>query len=174
MVGFKMKHFNKIFQTLFIICILFLVSSTAEIFSKEKESKQPIEITAERMTSDQKSMKIIFIGNVVAIRDNLTISSDKMVVYNDEKSKKLEKIIAEGHVKIKKEKRFASGDRAVYIENEEKIILTGNPHAWEDGNKIIATEMIYLIGEDKFVVKGSKEKKIKLTLYPDKKNEKKK
>jgi hypothetical protein len=32
--------------------------------------------------------------------------------------------------------------------------------------------MIFLLNEDKFIVKGSKEKKIKLTLYPDQKNKK--
>lgn len=164
-----MKIFSKTFQILLIICIVFPSLGAAERFSKEKKDNLPIEITAERMISHQKSNKIIFIGNVVAKRGNLTIFSDKMTVYNSKKGKKLEKIVAQGNVKIEKGERFASGDRAVYIEKEEKIVLTGNPHAWEKDNEIVATEMIFLVNEDKFVVKGSKGKKIKLTLYPEQK-----
>ncbi len=162
-----MKIFNKTFQVLLIICIVFPSPGAAERFSKEKKNNLPIEITAEKMISHQKSNKIIFIGNVTAKWGNLTIFSDKMTVYNSKKGKKLEKIIAQGNVKIEKEERFASGDRAVYIEKEKKIVRTGNPHAWGKDNEIVATEMIFLVNEDKFVVKGSKGKKIKLTLYPD-------
>lgn len=164
--------FNKISKVLLVICIIFPSLGSAEKFSKEKKNNRPIEITAEKMTSDKKSNQIIFIGNVVAKQDKLTIFSDKMTVYNNKKNRKLKKIVAQGNVKIEKGERFASGDRAVYIEKEEKIVLTGNPHAWENDNEIVATEMIFLVKEDKFIVKGSKEKKIKLTLYPDQKNKK--
>jgi len=167
-----MITFNKASKALLIIFIVFPSLGAAERFSKEKKNNVPIEITAEKMTSYQESNKIIFIGNVVAKQDKLSISSDKMTVYNDKKGKKLKKIVAHGNVKIVKGERFASGDRAVYIEKEEKIVLTGNPHAWEKDNEIIATEMIFLVNEDKFIVKGSKEKKIKLTLYPDEKKKK--
>ena len=167
-----MVSFNKISKVLLIICIIFPSLGAAERFSKEKKDNLPIEITAEKMISYQKSNKIIFIGNVVAKQGKLTISSDKMTVYNDKKGGKLKKIVAQGNVKIEKGERFASGDRAVYIEKEERIVLTGNPHAWEKDNEIVATEMIFLVNEDKFIVKGSKEKKIKLTLYPDQENKK--
>ncbi len=167
-----MITFNKISKVLLIICIIFPSLGAAEKFSKEKKDNIPIEITAEKMTSDKKSNKIIFIGNVVAKQDKLTIFSDKMTVYNNKKGRKFKKIVAQGNVKIKEGERLASGDRAVYIEKEEKIVLTGNPHAWEKNNEIVATEMIFLVNEDKFVVKGSKEKKIKLTLYPDQINKK--
>ena len=59
-----MITFNKISKVLLIICIIFPSLGAAEKFSKEKKDNIPIEITAEKMTSDQKSNKIIFIGNV--------------------------------------------------------------------------------------------------------------
>ncbi len=167
-----MITFNKIFKVLLIICIIFPSLSAAERFSKGKKDDLPIEITAEKMTSYNKSNKIIFIGNVVAKQDDLTLFSDKMTVYSDKKGRKLNKIVARGNVKVEKGERFATGDLAVYSEKEEKIVLTGNPRAWEKDNEIVATEMIFLINEDKLLVIGSKEKKIKLTLYPDQKNKK--
>ena len=172
-----MKNIYKISQAILIVCVIFTSISAAERFSKEKNSDLPIEITAEKMTSDQKSMRIVFVGNVVAKQGNLTIFSDKMTVYNNKKNnkkkgKKIEKIVAQGNVRIEKEERFASGDHAVYIEKEDKIVLTGNPRAWEENNEIVATEMVFLINKDKFIVKGDKEKKIKLTFYPDQKKNK--
>lgn len=169
-----MKTFSKISQVFLIICIFFPSFVVAERLSKEKEENLPVEITAEKMVSDQKSNKIIFTGDVIAKRGDLNIFSDKMTVFNNRNGKELEKIVAQGNVKIKKGERFASGERAVYIEKEGTIVLTGNPHAWENGNEIVAVEMIFLVDEDKFIVKGSKEKKIRLTFYPEQKNRKKK
>ena len=84
-----MVSFNKISKVLLIICIIFPSLGAAERFSKEKKDNLPIEITAEKMISYQKSNKIIFIGNVVAKQGKLTISSDTMTVYNDKKGGKL-------------------------------------------------------------------------------------
>ena len=169
-----MKTFNKISQALLIICIVFPSFVVAERLSKEKEENLPVEITAEMMISYQKSNKIVFTGDVIAKRGDLNIFSDKMTVFNSKKGKEVIKIVAQGNVKIKKGERFASGDRAVYIKKEGTLVLTGNPHAWEKENKIVAVEMIFLLDEDKFIVKGSKEKKIWLKFYPEQKKRGKK
>lgn len=166
-----MKYFIKLYPVFFIICIFFSSSSFAERLLKKDDKNIPIEITSEKMVSSKKSNKITFIGDVVAIRGNLTILSDEMTVYN-KKSGKTEKIVAKGHVKIEREGKVALGDHAVYFEKEGKIVLTGNPRAWEKDNEIIGKEMIFLLNEDKFIVKGSKEKKMKLTFYPAENNKK--
>lgn len=176
-----MKYLRRTCQILLVLSIVFPSISAAERFSKEKEKNNtlPIEITSDRMTSDQKSNKIIFTGKVVAKRGKLFIFSDEMTVYNNkdaENNIKMEKIVAKGHVRIEKEGRVASGKQAVYFMDEGKIVLTGNPVAWEKNNKIVGTKMIFLVDENKFVVVGSKdkEKRVRLTFHPEKKKEKRK
>lgn len=172
-----MKYLHRTCHILLVLSIVFPSISAAERSSKEKKNNLPIEITSDRMTSDQKSNKIIFTGKVVAKRGKLFIFSDEMTVYNKKDAKnniKIGKIVAKGHVRMEKEGRVASGKQAVYFMDEGKIVLTGNPVAWEKDNKIVGTKMIFLVDKDKFVVVGSKEKRIKLIFYPEKKKEKKK
>lgn len=166
-----MKFTKKTYQLISIFCVLFPFTCAAEKISKEENKNIPIVITSVKMRSDQKANHVTFTGNVVAKRGSLTISSDEMTVYNIQE-KKAEKIVARGHVQIKSERRFASGDRAVYIKKEGKIVLTGNPRAWENDNEISGTKMIFFVDDDKFIVLGSKDKKMKLTFYP-KQNKKK-
>ncbi len=163
----------KKYSVFVILCIFYPLICTAEKAAKEKNANVPIVITSVKMRSDQKANQITFIGNVVAERGNLIISSDEMTVYNV-KNREIEKIVARGNVQIKSERRFASGDRAVYSEGEGKIVLTGHPRAWENENEIMGTKMIFLLNEDRFVVIGSEEKKIKLTFYPEQNKKKKK
>jgi len=60
----------------------------------------------------------------------------------------------------------------VYYDVTQRIILTGNPKAWEEKNEITGDEMIFLIEEDKFIVKGGEEKgkQINLIFHPKEKD----
>lgn len=173
-----MKYLLRTCQIFLVLSIVFPSISAAEKSSKEKDNNLPIEITSDKMTSDQKSNEIIFTGKVVAKRGKLIIFSDKMIVYNSKNDKgaitkgTIEKIVAKGNVKMEKEGRVATGKQAVYFKNEGKIILTGNPVAWEKNNKIIGTKMIFWVDENKFVVEGSKDKRMKFKFYPEKKEKK--
>jgi lipopolysaccharide export system protein LptA len=163
-----MNFLKNIFPFLLIFYFFLPSVSSAEKTSKEKHKNLPVEITAEKMTSDQKSDHIIFIGNVVAKQGDLTISSDEMTVYNV-KNKKLGKIVALGHVKMNKGDHSAESDRAEYFEKDSKIVLTGNPHAWENNNEIFGTKMIFYVDKEIFIVSGSR-----VIIYPEEKKKIKK
>ena len=141
---------------------------------KPKKSKSPIEITSDRMRSENGGIKIIFSGNVVSYKDDLKITSDIMEVYNSEDKKETDEIVAIGNVVITRGTKRATGDRAVYIDKLQKIILTGNPKAtaWEENNMVEGREMIFLLEKDRFVVN----QRVRMKLYPsdDEKTPKKK
>lgn len=131
---------------------------------KSKKSKSPIEITADRMRSENGGVKIIFSGNVVSYQDDLKITSDIMEIYNTEDKKETDEIVAIGNVVITRGLKRAAGDRAVYIDKLQKIILTGTPKAtaWEENNMIEGREMIFLLDKDRFVVN----QRVRMKIYP--------
>ena len=139
---------------------------------EDKDKNQPISVTSDRMVSSQKENKIFFYGNVVAVRGDLTIRSDELEVYNGKEGKGTEKITARGNVVIDSKERHATGEEAVYYDVTQRIILTGNPKAWEEKNEITGDEMIFLIEEDKFIVKGGEDKgkQINLIFHPKEKD----
>ena len=153
---------------LILITILGLSTISASLgYSQQtnpKDSSAPIEITSDRMRSENGGQKIIFSGNVLIAKEGMTITSDFIEVYNSEDKKQTEEIVAIGNVTITRGTKKAKGDRAVYLERLQKIILTGNPKAIVlDGNDIIeGREMIFLMKKDRFVIN----KRVRAKLFP--------
>ena len=87
-----------------------------------------------------------------------------MEVYNSPDKKETDEIVAIGNVFITQGGKRASGDRAVYLDKLQKIILTGAPKAtaWEEGNMIEGREMIFLLDKDRFVVN----ERVRMKIYP--------
>ena len=71
-----------------------------EVEKKEGENKDPLEITSERMRSEDGGIKIIFMGNVVGYWGDLKITSDILEIYNTEDKKETEEIIAIGNLSL--------------------------------------------------------------------------
>ena len=139
--------------------------------SKEGEKKDPLEITSERMRSEDGGIKIIFMGNVVGYWGDLKITSDILEIYNTEDKKETEEIIAIGNVFITRGLKRGKGDKAIYIDKLQKIILTGTPKAiaWEDKNMIEGRELIFLLDKDRFFAN----KRVRMKIYPKDKEDKK-
>ena len=141
------------------------------LLSKEGEKKEPLEITSDRMRSEDGGIKIIFIGNVVATRGNLKITSDILEIYNTQDKKETEEIIAIGNVFITRDLKRGKGDKAIYIDKLQKIILTGTPKAiaWEETNMIEGRELIFLLEKDRFFANN----RVRMKIYPKDKKDKK-
>ena len=138
---------------------------------KSNQDKEPLEVTSDRMRSEQGGVKIIFSGNVVSYKGDLKITSDIMEVYNSEDKKETDEIVAIGNVFITRGLKRATGDRAVYLDKLQKIILTGTPKAtaWEGDDMVEGREMIFLLEKDRFVVN----ERVRMKIFPKDDNEKK-
>ena len=164
------KHQKPIF---YIILMLALSSLSIPVgFSqtaKDKDHKKDstlLEITSDRMRSENGGQKIIFSGNVAVKKKGISITADILEVYNTPDKKQTQEIVAIGNVKISRGDKKAKGDRAVYLEHLQKIILTGNPKAvaWEGDDIIEGREMIFLMNKDRFVVN----ERVRAKLFPKK------
>ena len=61
---------------------------------------------------------------------------------------------ATGRVNIKKEDGQATCQKAVYYEDQKKIVLTGEPVAWQKGTRVSGKRIIMFLDEDRSVVEG--------------------
>jgi len=169
---------NKLAGLIIFVAWVFVTASASAqnetpLKEKSKKSKEPIEITSDRMRSENGGVKIVFSGNVVSYKGDLKITSDIMEIYNTEDKKETDEIVAIGNVVITRGTKRAIGDRAVYLDKLQKIILTGTPYAtaWEEDNMIEGREMIFLLEKDRFVVN----QRVRMKIYPkDEKNNPKK
>lgn len=61
---------------------------------------------------------------------------------------------ATGRVNIEKEDGHATCQKAVYYEDQKKIVLTGDPVAWQKGTRVSGKRIIMFLDEDRSVVEG--------------------
>ena len=166
-----MKKTN-LLRYIITITLFFILGIPTFLVAKEKKEKDPVEITSDRMRSEDGGIKIIFSGNVEGYWGDLKITSDILEVYNTQDKKETEEIVAIGNVFITRGLKRAKGDKAIYLDKLQKIILTGTPKAtaWEEDNMIEGREMIFLLDKDRFVAND----RVRMKIYPKDKEEKSK
>ncbi|HSB43460.1 MAG TPA: LptA/OstA family protein [Nitrospira sp.] len=69
-------------------------------------------------------------------------------------NRSVSRVEATGHVKIEKENGNATCQKAVYFSQDEKIVLTGDPVAWEKGTRVSGKQITMYLAEDRSVVEG--------------------
>lgn len=63
-------------------------------------------------------------------------------------------IEATGRVKIEKQDGRATCQRAVYYEEDKKLVLTGDPVAWQKGTRVTGKQITMFLEEDRSLVEG--------------------
>ncbi|HEX8949864.1 MAG TPA: LptA/OstA family protein, partial [Dissulfurispiraceae bacterium] len=144
-----------------LVSFLIVLLSFSGMASAEpkKAAKEPTVITSQMLTADNKAHTALFQVNVVAKKGDMTIYSDKMLVYYSEEkgSNNIRKIDAEGNVKVIKGDRVVTSRFATYYATpEEHVVFTGDPKASEGENVVTGTKMIYYMKDDRSVVENSK------------------
>lgn len=154
---------GKVFTAFFLGLLIFLART--EIPS----ASGPINITADRLEADRRLHLINYIGNVIAKKEDLTILADRMEFYFDEKMEEVIKIIALGNVRIHSKGRNATAERAEYYDREAKVILTGNPKAWQEDDLVTGSRMTLFLKEDRSIVEGGEKERVNAVIYPKRK-----
>ena len=167
----------QIFKKIAIVSIFLLSLSFSTFGTNPKQylSKKhlPLHITADKLTAFDKKGLYIFEGNVIAKRDNTTLKSDRMEVYKNLKTDEVSKVICTGNVIITKEDKKATGDKAIYNAANSEVILIGNATVTSGKNRIKAGRIVYYLDKDYVVSQQSnKNKRVEVTIYPKKKENK--
>jgi lipopolysaccharide export system protein LptA len=120
-------------------------------------TETPIRVTADSLITDSKNKTAEFVGHVLAIQGDTTITADKLKVYYTEGIQSgtlsgmntIVRIIAQGSVKIVLEDKVAHTEHAEYIADKKVVILTGPESKIIDGNNSISGQKITLYRDDR-------------------------
>jgi lipopolysaccharide export system protein LptA len=114
---------------------------------------EPIRITADKLVIDNKGNSAVFTGHVQAVQGSTEMTADQLTLYYrnskqpkaENRANNIEKIHAQGHVRIVFDNRVAVSDQAVYTTDNRKIVLTGpGSQIVDDKNVITGDEIIFL------------------------------
>lgn len=117
-----------------------------------------LDITAERMTFDQQTRTFVFEDNVHIRRCDLLIWCDRLEVINRTGQGDVERILATGNVRVQRGTQHVRAERAEYFAAAERLVLTGNPRAWDtaEQHRIRGDEIVVLVPQDHIVVKQAR------------------
>ena len=177
-----MKILLSIFSFSVIITFIFLAPPQINSFAQEKKSpkkissESPIIIYSNTLEFDQQKKLIVFEGKVEAKTEDMVVDCQKMIVYylagpakseSTVEANRIDKIIALGNVIIN---RFVGGiaraGKAVFYQNEQKVVLTENPSVQQGPDFVEGHRIIMFLNEDRSVVEGSETKRVKATIFP--------
>ncbi len=129
-------------------------------------------ITSGTMTAQGKSRKAIFEKSVVLTREDMIIRADRMTVFfkkdepgnpenastknasDDSFGKQVDVVEAQGSVVIEKADGNASSGRAVYYKDQDKVVLTESPKAWQNGTQVSGKRITIFLKEERSIVEG--------------------
>lgn len=151
------SRFSRMSKRFFIISIAFLIIPALTALAAPKpQVKGPITVTSGTLTADNKAHTALFEKNVVAKTPNMTLYADSMLVFYTEQGGNVSKIEATGNVKLYKDTRIITAQKAVYFADADKVVFTGEPRAVDGENVVTGSTMTYFIAEDRSYVENSR------------------
>ena len=133
---------------------------------KGEDRKQPVTVDSDRMERFGKESLIIFTGNVVARHNNSVQYADRMEVYLDEKGDRILRSVSTGNVRIvTRDCKTGTSSRAEYFDLEQRVVLIGNARVWQDDNVVSGDTITIHLAQDRNVVTGGKQERVKAVFY---------
>jgi lipopolysaccharide export system protein LptA len=134
-------------------------------------SRAPIDITSDTVEADQKTNTVTFKGNVIAKQEDTTLYANTLTILYDPNTKKLKEIVAVGNVKVVQLDRRATGQKATFDQDKNKIIMDGDAVVREGANVIRGERITYYVDEERSVVEPVKGGRVSTSITPPPKEE---
>src|SRR5215831_12790045 len=139
--------------------------------AKDDDKNAPVIVDADSLDSFQRQGLAIFKGNVIARQNNSIQYADKMEVYTDSKTDRVERVVSTGNVRIiTRDCRMGTAERAEYYDAEQRVVLIGNARVWRDADIVTGDRITIFIAEDRSIVEGGKQERVKAIFYQGQNN----
>ncbi len=147
-------------------------AASATIETAKKDENKKIRITADKMIATVDAGEIEFIGNVKATQANTVITADRLkIIYTPDTTgsqtrtpmpESIEKIIAQGHVRIIHDDIIAETDLAEYTMKSAVLVLTGErSNVTQGGHSISGTKFTLYRSAGKITVDSNGKNRVK-------------
>lgn len=134
-----------------------------------KASRAPIDIDSDSVEANQKKNTVTFQGNVVAKQEDVTVYCNVLTVYYDGETKKIKEIVATGNVKIVQSDRRATSQKAIFYQDENKVVLEGEAVIRQGDNVIRGERVVHYIDEERSYVEPGKGGRVTTRITPSQK-----
>jgi lipopolysaccharide export system protein LptA len=157
---------RQILMTGLMLLILLPMLSFAEGQQPVARNEEPIKIKSDKLHADNERKMATFTGNVATRQGDLTIYSDKLVVYYSEEDDELSTAEVFGNVRIFQGDRRAQSDHGIYDAKKSTLVLDGNPKVFQNSDTITGKIITYYLDEDKSIVTSGDGSRVEALIHP--------
>jgi len=144
---------------LLLLSVLGRISIAEPLPAGKHDSSQPISVTADRLEADDVARQVKFVGNVVARQGALT-------VFYQEGSQEIDRVEADGDVRIVQGARVATGNKGIFFREEGRVVLTGDARVHQGTDFVEGDVITVLLGEEKSIVQGQDGARVNAVFTP--------
>jgi len=130
------------------------------------DSRLPINVTADRLDADDLARQVTFLGNVVARQGDVVIYAARLTLFYAAESREIERVEADGDVRIVQGERVATGQKGVLYREEGRVVLTGAARVHQGEDFVEGDEIIVLLNEEKSIVQGREGGRVNAVFHP--------
>lgn len=142
---------------LIVLCLLIPVAVVAEEPELNHDSSLPVHVTSQRLEADDQSGYFIFEGDVQAQQGDVYIYAQKLTVhYVEGEQRQIDRVVAEKDVRIVQLQRVATGQKAVFLQQQGKVELTGDPRVVQGENVVEGEKIIVFLNDSRSIVEGGR------------------
>ena len=148
-----------------VFCAACAIVLTASASAKTAQSKDHINVTADKLDYYDKEQKLIYTGDVVAVRGDTILKTPLLVVFLDPKqpgaapgppasASRMRRMEAAGPVTLISKDQIATGDSGIYEKAENKVYINGNVSLTQGPNVTKGDHIVYDLNTHQAVVTG--------------------
>lgn len=155
----------------FVLCLASAGGVIAADVGSGERNKQPIQIKSNALTTDSAKRTATFTGKVVARQGDVTIYSDRLVIFYSDKEKQneVDKVEAFGNVRILQGDKIGLGGHGVYVSKEGKIILDDNPKVYQGEDEVAGKVITYFLDSQRSEVTSDPDSRVLVIIHPKEK-----
>jgi len=138
--------------------------STVFVQPGDEGKQTPVTVTGSRLSYMDSERQAHFEGGVVVRSADATLTADHATVFLNPhasstkatQASQLDKIVAEGHVEVQQQDRRGTGNKLVYIAQDQSFTLTGGPPSIFDAEhgKVTGVSLTFFSHDDRVLVEG--------------------
>jgi lipopolysaccharide export system protein LptA len=97
----------------------------------------------------------------------MTMRSETLTAYYDPEMKQMKQIVAEGKVNATQGNRVATGNKAVFDDQNKTVTLTGSPVMRQGNSQVSGAKVVYYVDKDKAIAEGDGKVRVQVTIFPE-------
>ena len=147
-------------KNIFITFLFILITNSA--------NAKKIKIISDKLEIIRTENISIFSGEVYALKDNLEIWSDELIVTSSNDENDVKEINAHGNVKIIREELSIKGDKARYTPINNKLFVFGEVEVLQNQSVILCDKIVVDLENSSSIMSGDPNKRVEAVIINNK------